>query len=339
MSRTNRRIVYAKVPDGTPTEDCFALESAPVETPTDGQMLIRNLFLSVDPYIRMRMERKDSYAPVMKLGDTMVGRTVGVIVASNSADWAPGTHVVGRLGWQDYSVATPGEIERIDVEKAPATTYLGALGSTGVTAWVGLTEFGKPQASETVLVSAAGGAVGSVVGQLARRHGCRVVGIAGGPEKCELVKSEYRFDECVDYKAADFPEQLKKAAGEGFDIYFDNVGGPILDAVLPLMRKFGRIPLCGLVSQYNATEPYGVKNLREVFNQRLTMRGFVLSDHKDLTAKAVAELQQAYAEGDLVHKETITDGLENAPKAFIGMLEGASVGKQMVRISDGEDAR
>ncbi|MBB4002579.1 MAG: NADP-dependent oxidoreductase [Aurantimonas endophytica] len=339
MSRTNRQITYAKVPDGTPTLDCFALVENAVPDLQEGQVLVANRFLSVDPYIRMRMERRDSYAPVMTVGSTMVGRTAGEVIDSRCLDLPVGTHVVGRLGWQDYSVATPSELERIDTAKAPMNAYLGALGSTGITAWVGLTQFGRPQAGETVLVSAAAGAVGSVVGQLAKRLGCRAVGIAGGAEKCAFVRREYRFDACVDYKAPDFAEQLAAAAGEGYDVYFDNVGGPIFDAVLPLMRLFGRIPVCGLVSQYNATEPYGVKNLREVFNKRLTLRGFVLSDHKDLWPQAVAELQAAYGDGSLVHRDTITDGLENAPQAFIDMLAGASVGKQLVRISAGEGAR
>jgi NADPH-dependent curcumin reductase len=337
MNRINRKVTYARIPDGAPTVECFAMAEEQVPALAEGQVLVANRYLSVDPYIRMRMERRDSYAPVMTVGSTMVGRTAGEVIESRSAGMPVGTHVVGRLGWQDFSVATAGELEVIDTDKAPMPTYLGALGSTGITAWVGLTEFGRPQQGETVLVSAAGGAVGSVVGQMARRLGCRVVGIAGGPEKCAFVRKQYRFDQCVDYKADDFAEQLAEAAGDGYDVYFDNVGGPIFDTVLPLMRLFGRIPVCGLVSQYNATEPYGVKNMREVFNKRLTLRGFVLSDHKDLWPQAVAELQTAYAEGTLVHRDTITNGLESAPQAFIDMLGGASVGKQLVRIA-GEDA-
>ncbi len=328
----HRQIVYAQRPQGAPTTDCFQLAEVPLARPAEGQVLVRNDVLSVDPYIRMRMEEKDSYAPVMAIGDVLVGRTVGQVVESRAPQFAAGDWVVGRLGWQDYSIAQPADLQAIDTALAPATAYLGALGSTGITAWVGLMAFGRPQAGETVLVSAASGAVGSVVGQLARLHGCRAVGIAGGSAKCALVREAYGFDDCVDYKAADFAQALAAAVPGGVDVYFDNVGGPILDTVLPLLNNFSRVPVCGLVSQYNATEPYGVKNLREIFNRRVTMRGFVLSDHKDLWPQATRELTEAYAAGRLHYRETITDGLENAPQAFIDMLAGANVGKQLVRI-------
>lgn len=328
----NRQVLFARRPQGMPTVDCFRVASVPVPTPAAGELLVRNHLLSVDPYIRMRMEEKDSYAPVMQIGDVLVGRTVGEVVAGEAGGFRQGDWVVGRLGWQDYSVAKPGELQAIDTQVAPASSYLGALGSTGVTAWVGLMLFGQPKAGETVLVSAASGAVGSVVGQLARNHGCRAVGIAGGAAKCAQVIDGYGFDACVDYKAANFAEQLARAVPQGADVYFDNVGGPILDAVLPRMNNFGRIPLCGLVSQYNAAEPYGVKNLREIFNRRITMRGFVLSDHRDQFATATQALIDAYAAGRLQYRETITEGLENAPHAFIAMLQGANFGKQLVRL-------
>lgn len=328
----NRQVLFQQRPQGLPTPECFRLATAPVPVPGDGEVLVRNRMLSVDPYIRMRMEEKDSYAPVMRIGEVLVGRTVGEVVASRASGLREGDWVVGRLGWQDYSVARPAELQAIDTRVAPASAYLGALGSTGVTAWVGLTLFGQPRPGETVLVSAASGAVGSVVGQLARNHGCRAVGIAGGPAKCAQVIEDYGFDDCVDYKAADFAARLARAVPQGVDVYFDNVGGPILDAVLPRMNNFGRIPLCGLVSQYNAAEPYGVKNLREVFNRRITLRGFVLSDHKDQFATATQALIDAYAAGRLKHRETVTEGLENAPRAFIDMLQGAHFGKQLVRL-------
>lgn len=328
----NRQVVFNERPHGMPTPSCFRLVTVPLSPPGENQVLVRNHLLSVDPYVRMRMEEKDSYAPVMAIGDVMVGRTVGEVVASRTAGLRPGDWVVGRLGWQDYSVARAAELQLIDTKVAPPSAYLGALGSTGITAWVGLMLFGQPRPGETVLVSAASGAVGSVVGQLARNHGCRAIGIAGGAAKCTQVIREYRFDDCVDYKAADFAARLAKAVPQGVDVYFDNVGGPILDTVLQLMNNFGRIPLCGLVSQYNATEPYGVKNLREVFNRRITLRGFVLSDHKDQWAKATEALIAAYAAGRLKHRETVTEGLENAPQAFIAMLGGANFGKQLVRL-------
>jgi len=332
LPAVHRQIVYAQRPHGTPTADCFQLATVPLQPPAPGQVLVRNDVLSVDPYIRMRMEEKDSYAPVMAIGDVLVGRTVAQVVDSRAEGFAPGDWVVGRLGWQDYSLAAPGELQKIDITAAPATAYLGALGSTGITAWVGLMAFGQPKAGETVLVSAASGAVGSVVGQLARLQGCRAVGIAGGAAKCELVREAYGFDDCVDYKAPDFAEALRRAVPQGVDVYFDNVGGPILDTVLPLLNNFSRVPVCGLVSQYNATEPYGVKNLREIFNRRVTMRGFVLSDHRDLWPRATQALAEAYAAGRLHYRETIAEGLENAPQAFIDMLAGANVGKQLVRL-------
>lgn len=328
----HRQIVYAQRPQGAPTLACFRLVTVPLVPPADGQVLVRNDVLSVDPYIRMRMEEKDSYAPVMAIGDVFVGRTVGQVVQSRSGAFAPGDWVVGRLGWQDYSLAAPADLQKIDAAEAPATAYLGALGSTGITAWVGLMEFGRPRHGETVLVSAASGAVGSVVGQLAKLQGCRTVGIAGGATKCALVREAYGFDDCVDYKAQDFPAALARAVPQGVDVYFDNVGGPILDAVLPLLNNFSRVPVCGLVSQYNATEPYGVKHLREIFNRRVTMRGFVLSDHKNLWPEATRALTAAYAAGQLHYRETIAQGLENAPQAFIDMLAGANIGKQLVRL-------
>ena len=329
-----RQIIYAKRPQGVPTVDCFQIVQVPVAHTGPGQVLVRNDVLSVDPYIRMRMEEKDSYAPVMAIGDVLVGRTVGQVVESQAAGFAEGDWVVGRLGWQDYSVANPGELQKFDVSLAPATAYLGALGSTGITAWVGLMAFGQPKPGQTVLVSAASGAVGSVVGQLAKLKGCRAVGIAGGASKCKLVKESFGFDDCVDYKSPDFAQSLARAVPDGVDVYFDNVGGPILDAVLPLLNNFARIPLCGLVSQYNETEPYRVKNLREIFNRRVTLRGFVLSDHRDLWPEATRELIEAYRAGRLQYRETIAQGLENAPQAFIDMLAGANVGKQLVRVRE-----
>lgn len=334
---SNRMIVYAKRPVGEPDLDCFRLVRAPVGEFGAQQILVRNDFVSVDPYIRMRMEEKDSYAPVMKIGDIMVGRTIAEVIESRHADFHPGDWVVGRLGWQDYCVTSAAELQKINPATAPLTAYLGCLGSTGITAWIGLVEIGRPKNGETVLVSAASGAVGSVVGQLARRRGCRVVGIAGGAAKCKVVVDEFGFDACVDYKSGSFAEDLRAAVRSGVDIYFENVGGVILDTVLPLLRHGARIPLCGMVSQYNATEPYGVHNLREIFNHRVTMRGFVISDHRDLWPAAARELELAYAAGELKSRETIAEGLENAPQAFIDMLRGGNIGKQIVRIHSDSD--
>jgi len=331
-STINRQIIYAKRPVGEPDLGCFKLVEMPIATPGAGQILVRNDFVSVDPYIRVRMEEKDSYAPVMKIGEIMVGRTIAEVIESHDPEFPAGDWVVGRLGWQDYSVASAAELQKIDPKLAPLTTYLGCLGSTGITAWIGLVDIGRPKQGETVLVSAASGAVGSVVGQLAKRRGCRAVGIAGGAAKCKVVVDEFGFDACVDYKAPSFAEDLRAAVGAGVDIYFENVGGVILDTVLPLLRHGARIPLCGMVSQYSAIRPYGVHNLREIFNHRVTMRGFVISDHRDLWPAATNELEQAYAAGELKSRETIAEGLENAPRAFIDMLKGGNIGKQIVRV-------
>lgn len=332
LPSTNRQVIYAKRPTGMPTLDCFMIQQAGIPTIKAGQVLIRNHYLSVDPYIRMRMEAKDSYAPVMKIGEKMVGRTIGQVIESMDDSIKVGDWVVGRLSWEDVSAAAAGELQRIDPSMKPLSAFLGALGSTGLTAWVGLMEFGRPVAGQTVLISAASGAVGSVAGQLAKLRGCRAVGIAGGARKCEIVVKELGFDACVDYKSPDFARALSEALPAGVDVYFDNVGGPITDLVLTMLNLNARVALCGTVSQYNATEPYGIKNYREFFNKRVSLHGFVLSDHRDLWPVATQEIQAAYRAGKLKHLETISEGLESAPQAFIDMLNGANVGKQIVRI-------
>ena len=328
----NRQILYAKQPTGIPTLDCFRLVEGPIPSIKAGQVLIRNHYLSVDPYIRIRMEAKDSYAPVMKIGEKMVGRTIGEVVESAADGFAPGDWVVGRMSWEDVSAAPASELQHIDPSFLPLSAFLGALGSTGLTAWVGLMEFGKPVAGQTVLVSAASGAVGSMVGQLAKLRGCRAIGIAGGKRKCDIVVNELGFDACIDYKSATFEQDLALAVPEGVDVYFDNVGGSITDFVLTLLKLNARVALCGTVSQYNATDLYGIKNYREFFNKRVSLRGFVLSDHRDLWPTATKEIQAAYKVGKIKHLETVAEGLENAPQAFIDMLNGANVGKQIVRI-------
>lgn len=332
LPRVRRQILFAQRPQGLPTLDCFERVERPVPALAEGQVLVRNDWLSVDPYIRIRMEPTDSYAPVMAVGDVMVGRTAGQVLASRASAVPEGTWVVGRLGWQDHAVANATDLQVIDVDMAPPRQWLGALGSTGTTAWIGLHEVAHMQPGDTVLVSAAAGAVGSVVGQLARAAGCRVVGVAGGPAKCTLVREQLGFDDCVDYKAADFEARLAAALPQGVDVYFDNVGGPILDAALALARQGARFAICGMVSQYNALDPYGVRNLRQVFNRRITMRGFVLTDHASAFGRAQAALVALHRAGRLVSLDTVAEGLDQAAQAFIGMLQGASVGKQLVRI-------
>lgn len=320
-----------------PTAENFEIAASPIPEPGDGQFLLKNLYLSLDPYQRMLMGGGWTYSPnVLKPGDLMVGRVLGEVIETNNPGYPIGTHVVGRLGWQTHVVSDGSNLDFVITPKdgVPLSAYLGACGSTGTTAWVGLKITGDPKPGETVLVSAAAGSVGSTVGQLAKAWGCRAVGIAGGPEKCKLVEDTFGFDACVDYKAPDLAGQIKKAAPDGVDVYFDNVGGEVLEAALANMNRGGRIPVCGVLSAYNEEgEHYGVKNLHLFFDKSLTMEGFVLSAHKDVWPDARAEIEDLIASGKLAFRETIADGIENAPAAFIGMLEGKNVGKQLVKLA------
>ena len=329
---TNRQILLAKRPTGWVTEADFRMVESPVPVPSDGQVLIRNHYLSLDPYMRGRMDDAPSYAENVKVGDVMVGGTVGEVVASKNPKFKPGAMVGGYAGWQDYGLSDGKALSRIDTSIAPASWYLGVLGMPGVTAWIGLLDICQPRAGETVVVSAASGAVGSVVGQLARIAGCRVVGIAGGPEKCGYCVNDLGFDACVDYKADGWRKALSAAAPKGIDVNFENVGGEVLDAVLSRTNAFARIALCGLVSQYNATEAYGVKNFRFLLINRIRLQGFIVSEYLDKWPRALQELAGHVAAGRIKYRETVADGLENAPSAFIGMLQGLNFGKQVVKL-------
>jgi NADPH-dependent curcumin reductase CurA len=330
----NRRIVLARRPHGWVQETDFRLVEEPLPEPNDGEALVHNRYLSLDPYMRMRMSDAPSYAPCVQLGEVMVGGTVGEVVSSRSPLLAPGDTVTGPLGWQLYGTAPASRLRRIDDPVAALPAYLGVLGMPGITAWVGLDLIGPLQPGQTVVVSAASGAVGSVVGQIARIRGCKAIGIAGGEQKCSHVERELGFDACVDYKAPALASRLRAAAPSGIDVYFENVGGPIFDTVLELLNPFARIALCGQVSQYNATDPYGVRNLRSLLVNRVLLRGFIVSDHMDLWPRAGAELTAWVRDGRLRHHETIAQGLENAPKAFIAMLKGDKLGKQVVKLED-----
>jgi NADPH-dependent curcumin reductase CurA len=284
--------------------------------------------------MRMRMSDAPSYAPHVELGEVMVGGTVAEVVESRSPELKPGDIVTGQLGWQHYAVAPAKRLRRIETPIAPLSAYLGVLGMPGVTAWVGFELIGPLQAGQTVLVSAASGAVGSVAGQIARLRGCRAVGIAGGEAKCSHVESELGFDACADYKAPALEAALRAACPQGVDVYFENVGGPIFDTVLQVLNPFARIALCGQVSQYNDEQPYGVRNLRSLLVNRVKVQGFIVSDHMALWPRALAELTAWFAAGRLQYRETITDGLDNAPHAFIALLRGDKLGKQIVRLGD-----
>jgi NADPH-dependent curcumin reductase CurA len=329
----NKRIVLASRPTGWVNEGNFRLESAPVPQPKEGEVLVKNLWLSLDPYMRGRMNDVKSYAAKQEIGEVMIGGTAGEVIASKNPKFAVGDQVVGMLGWQEYACSDGKGLNKADASRVPLSAYLGVLGMPGVTAWVGLLEHCQPKAGETVVVSAASGAVGSVVGQIAKLKGCRAVGIAGGGEKCGYVVKELGFDACVDYKAGRLNDDLKNAVPAGIDCYFENVGGEILDAVLRRMNPFSRIAVCGLISQYNATEPYGVKTFQSILTNRIKVQGFIVSDRMELWAKALPELVGWVASGKLKYRETVAQGLEDAPRAFIGLLKGENLGKQLVKLA------
>jgi len=328
----NRQILFVSRPKGWATEDNFRLVESPPPAPAGGQVLVRNHWLSLDPYMRGRMDAARSYAKGAELGQVMVGGTVGEVLESNSAEFTPGDMVAGALGWQEYGVGDAAALARIDTSIAPASCYLGVLGMPGVTAWVGLLDMAQPKAGETVVVSAASGAVGSVVGQIAKMCGCRAVGIAGGAAKCAYVTGELGFDACVDYRAGNLYADLMAAVPKGIDVCFENVGGEIFDIELRLMNPFSRITLCGLVSQYNATEAYPMKNLRSVLVNRIRMQGFIVSDRMELWPRAKADLAGWLKAGRLRYRESVVQGLEAAPAAFIGLLKGRNFGKQLVKL-------
>ena len=330
MTTTNKQVLLAARPRGAPVESDFRLVETELRDPEEGEVLVKNRFLSLDPYMRSRMSEAKSYAESVAIGDVMIGGTVGEVVRSRHAKLGVGDFVVGQLGWQQYAVSSGVGIMKVDPGKVPLSAYLGAVGMPGVTAWYGLHDIGKPKAGETVVVGAASGAVGAVVGQLAKIAGCRAIGIAGGKDKCAYVTGELGFDACLDHHDPALKERFREATPGGVDIYFENVGGAILDMVLGRLNAFARIPLCGLVSQYNATEPYGVKNFGSLLMNRVHLQGFIISEHMDRWPAALAELGRHVVEGRIKYRESIAKGLESAPSAFIGMLEGKNFGKQLV---------
>jgi NADPH-dependent curcumin reductase CurA len=328
----NRRIVLASRPTGWVTESNFRIENAPLPQPKDGEVLVKNLWLSLDPYMRGRMNDVKSYAAKQEIDAVMVGGTAGEVVESKNPNFKPGDKVVGQFGWQQYGVSDGKGLNKVDASRVPLSAYLGVIGMPGVTAWVGLLDICQPKPGETVVVSAASGAVGSAVGQIAKLKACRAVGIAGGKAKCDYVVNELGFDACIDYKGGKLNDDLKAAAPKGVDCYFENVGGEILDAVLRRMNAFSRIAVCGLISQYNATEPYGVKTFQSILTNRIKVQGFIVSDRMELWPKALADLAGWVAGGKLKYRESVTEGLENAPRAFIGLLKGENFGKQLVKL-------
>ena len=330
---TNKQIVLASRPAGPVTRDNFRLVEGPVPALNDGEVLVRNEWLSLDPYMRGRMNDVKSYAPSAQIDQVMVGQTVGEVVESRHPGLKPGDKVLTPLGWQLYGAARGKDVTLVDTSRVKPSYYLGILGMPGMTAWFGLREIGRPKAGETLVVSAASGAVGSVVGQLAKAEGCRVVGIAGGPAKCDYVVREFGFDACVDYKLGRLYDDLRDACPKGIDVDFENVGGETLDTVLRLMNPFSRIIVCGTISEYNLTEPYGYRNLRSILVNRVRMQGMIVFDWRERYGEALADLGARVAAGKLRYKESIVEGLENAPQGFMDLLAGRNFGKQVVKLA------
>ena len=326
----NRRIVLASRPQGAASTSNFRLETVDLPALADGQVLVRNHWLSLDPYMRGRMNDARSYAAPQPLNETMIGGTVGVVVESRNPKFVVGDAIVGMFGWQEHGISDGANLRKVD-PALPLSAYLGAVGMPGVTAWYGLNRIIEPKAGETVVVSAASGAVGSVVGQLAKLAGCRAVGIAGGSDKCRYVVDELKFDACVDYKSQDVGKRLEELCPRGIDGYFENVGGDILNAVLPCMNAHGRIALCGLIAAYDK-EPIALKNPGWLLTSRLKLQGFIVSEHMQDWPQALKELGTGVASGKIRFRESIVQGLENAPTAFLGLLKGQNFGKQLVKL-------
>ncbi len=335
---THRRIVLAARPVGEAGLEHFRLETVATPAVPEGHVRVQVHYLSLDPYMRMRMNDAKSYAAPVAVGDVMVGGTVGEVVESQHPGYAVGDTVVCMAGWQEQAVLDarpPGMVRKVDASRVPLSAYLGAVGMPGVTAWVGLNHIIEPQAGETIVVSAASGAVGSVVGQLAKAKGCRVVGIAGGAEKCAYVTGELGFDACIDYRAhrdaAALGAALDAAAPNGVDGNFENVGGTVFNVVLSRMNAFGRIALCGLISGYDG-QPLVIEQARLLLTQRLKLQGFIVSEHMALWPAALKELGEGVATGRIRFRESVAQGLENAPEAFLGLLKGRNFGKQLVKL-------
>jgi len=338
MATINKRLVLASRPSGEPSAQNFRLEEVALPALNDGEVLVRHHYLSLDPYMRGRMNEGKSYAQPQPLDAVMIGGTVGEVVESRHAGYKAGDKVVGMGGWQQYSVVSggqPGMLRKVDTARVPLSAYLGAVGMPGVTAWVGLHKIIEAKAGETIVVSAASGAVGGVVGQLAKAIGCRAVGIAGGADKCAYVTRELGFDACIDYKkvdgAAAISAALKEACPSGIDGYFENVGGAILDAVMLNANAFSRIAMCGMISGYNGA-PIPMAAPQLILTNRMKVQGFIVSEHMPLWPQALAELGERVASGKLKFRESVAQGLESAPEAFIGLLKGRNFGKQLVKL-------
>lgn len=331
LNRDNLQVRLATRPKGWVRKENFYFTWEPIGVPEKGEVLVKAHYLSLDPYMRGRMNEGGGHSASVELGGVMIGDVVGQVVESRDPVFQKGDHVVGLLGWQQYGICQGRELRRIDTSLVPETAHLGAVGRPGVAAWYGFTQVAGVNMGETVVVSAASGAVGSVVGQLAKMKRCRAVGIAGGRLKCRHVVEELGFDACVDYKGACFYDELVDATPRGVDVYYDNVGGEILDAVLSRLNPFARIALCGLISGYN-DQPMIIHNVHSLLRNRVKLEAFIIADLPDVWGPALKTLGQLVGEGRIKYRETIAQGLENAPSAFIAMLKGDKLGKQIVKV-------
>jgi NADPH-dependent curcumin reductase CurA len=334
----NRRIVLASRPEGEPKLEHFRLETVDIPEPKDGEVLLRNLWMSLDPYMRGRMSAAKSYAQPVELGEPMVAGTVSEIVQSNRPEFVPGDIVLSYTGWMDYAISNGSDLRKLDPKQAPVQTALGVLGMPGMTAYTGMRNIGVPKLGETVVVAAAAGPVGSFVGQYAKLKGCRAVGIAGGADKCRYLVDELGFDAAVDHRDPDLSGKLAAACPQGIDVYFENVGGKVWDAVFPLLNDFARVPVCGVVANYNMTAlPEGPDRtpllIRAILTKRLTLRGFIVWDFQAQAGDFYREAGAWLHEGRIKYREDVVNGLENAPEAFMGLLKGKNFGKLLVKIA------
>ncbi|XXM70378.1 NADP-dependent oxidoreductase [Lysinibacillus sphaericus] len=338
LPKTQQQIQLVSRPEGMPVENDFLYKEIDVPQPSQGEVLIKTLYLSVDPYMRGRMSDAKSYVEPFALNEALSGGVVGEVAESKSEQFKQGDFVVGMLPWQEYSLAGEKEVRVIDPDAAPLSTHLSVLGLTGLTAYFGLLDIGQPKEGETVVVSGAAGAVGSVVGQIAKIKGARVVGIAGSEEKVNYLKETLGFDEAVNYKETDdIYSTLKEACPDGVDVYFENVGGEIGDAAISLLNKHGRVPVCGAISSYNKTDrDLGPRVQSKLIKSSALMKGFVVNDYSDRFKEGAAELGQWLSEGKLQYEETITEGFDKVTDAFLGLFQGKNLGKQLVKVADPE---
>src|SRR6201981_3905851 len=334
MENRNRQGLLKRRPTGAPIPDDFAIAEAPLPDLGEGEVLVRGIYLSLDPYMRGRISGVRSYAKPDDIGAVIEGRVVGQVVRSRDPTFREGDYVLGGYGWQLYS-AVPGQgLLKLDPAEAPLSTALGVLGMPGLTAYVGLSEIGRPQRGETVVVSAASGAVGAVAGQLAKREGARVVGIAGGSDKCRYVEAELGFEACIDQRASDLGAALDRACPKGIDVYWENVGGAVQQAVFPRLNDFARMVMCGMVAEYNDVEPRPGPNLMSAVRKRIKIQGFIVSDRWQRFAEFRAMAAPLLKRGELKYREDIVDGLDRAPEAFIGLLQGRNFGKLVVKLAE-----